>query len=354
MERVFHGWNKYLLWFLLVFALTVAAEASAARASDASTNVVEEAGRHRVSGGSWVIKKNGIGYLRKNGVRLRNGWFSIKHNVYYFDRKGRVKTGSFLYQGNHYYADPGGRLFVKEWLRIGKNFYYYGGDGKRERHGWEKIEGTSYYFDRKDALVTNRWIGNHYVGEDGAVVTSQKVDGRKIDRFGTVKELSRKDRYIIVGASRIEDMCLAVDTNQALFIAERGAGYSWLKNIGGPSLVACLKKDPDYKVLFNLGNNDIRDLEQYLRYYRQLIRRFPETEFYFLDALPGTGDRAKNAVRKAFNRRMEAAFGSACIGGYDYMYQIGFKTVDQVHYPDWVSKKMYAYAVKKMEKHRGA
>ena len=340
--------KRTIVLFLAVFFL-LAGMSFPAQAEDKAGGVVAAASRHRVSNGKWVQNGNGLRYKKKSGAYIKSTWVMIGGSVYYFDSKGYVKTGSFTYNGKKYYANPRGKLVISKLVKIGSNTYYYGDNGNRIWGMWKTINGKTYYFDRLGAMVKNSWVGNRYVGKDGVLVKNRTIQGRRVDSQGMVQDLSKNDKYIIVGASRIEDMSVAVNSSRTIFIARSGKGYEWLKTVAYPQLKEYLNQNSKCKVVFNMGNNDTEDVYLYIQFYKKLIKEYPKTKFYFLDVLPGVKSLPhKNAVRQAFNKKMKAVFGSRCIGGYDYLMKSGYSTVDKTHYTKETSQKIYRYIISKI------
>ena len=340
--------KRIIVLFLAVFFI-LSGMSFSAQAEDETGGVVAVALQHRVSGGKWVKNLNGLRYKKKSGAYIKNSWVMIGGAVYYFDSKGYVKTGSFTYKGSRYRADTKGKLYINKLFRIGSKTYCYGEDGARVFARWKTIGGKTYYFNRSGAMVKNSWVGNRYVGSNGALVKNRTIQGRTINSEGLVEDISRKDKYIFVGASRIVDMSVAVNSSTTVFIAQAGEGYKWLKRTAYPQLKSYLNKHPKCKVVFNLGNNDIKNLSLYISFYKKIIREYPKVSFYFLDALPGDGASAvKNVKRQIFNNKMKAVFGKRCIGGYDYLMRSGFSTVDGIHYNKQTSQKIYRYVINKI------
>lgn len=349
MELIYKG--KKLLLFILfgIFLLAATGENVSASAAQ-NTLSYAKSKNYKTFKGKWVNTKKGIRYRKKNGTYVTNAWCRIDGQIYYFDRKGYAATRSFRCQGNYYYADSMGRVYISRWRRTAKKTYYYGSNGVRTT-GWKTIKGNTYYFNRSGEMMANTWVGNSYVGKNGVRVSSKTVAGRKINKSGVIQKTSAKDKYIIVGASRIVDMSIAVNSSNTVFIAKSGEGYNWLKRTAGPKLMAYLKQNPNFKVIFQLGNNDLKNIDAYISYYRRLMKKYPGTEFYFLDATPGTGVGAsKNKARQCFNAKMKEVFGNQCIGGYDYLFSIRFSTVDGTHYTEKISKKLYSYAIQMVKK----
>ena len=45
--------------------------------------------------------------------------------------------------------------------------------------GWKQIGGTWYYLSGSGDMAENRWVGDYWLGSDGAMATSAWVDGGK-------------------------------------------------------------------------------------------------------------------------------------------------------------------------------
>ena len=341
------GRRGLLIFLMVLFCLMMAGTAGAdVTASDGPA--VSQAKKNRISKGQWVKTKSGYRYRKKTGDYVKSVWCTIGGKIYRFDEKGYVKTGAFSWSGNKYYADLQGRIYVKKFLKKGTQVYYYGAAGARVRDRWVKYRGKYYYFCRTGQMVRSSWVGSRYVGADGARVSARTVQGRKLDKDGVIKQISGSDKYIIVGASRIVDMSVAVNSSDTVFIAKSGQGYRWLKSEAGPQLTKYLKKYPKCKVVFQLGNNDLSNINCYISYYKALIKKYPKASFYFMDALPGDGEK-KNEQRTAFNKALKAAMGSRYIAGYSYLTGKGFTTIDGTHYTAEVSQMMYRYIIRKIK-----
>lgn len=345
---------KGFLMILALLILTTAFSGAAvrpARAAVTDPQAVKTAKKNKISKGKWVKKAKGIRYKKKNGSFVKSQWCMIDGNVYYFNAKGYVQTGSFQYKKCYYYADSTGKIYSSKLLKKGRKTYYYGSTGARVQARWKKIKGKYYYFSRTGEMVTNSWVGNRYVGPDGARVSNEVVDGREINSSGKVQNLAAEDNYIIVGASRIVDMSVAVQGTGTVFIAKGGQGYTWLKNTASKQLKKYLKEKPKSTVVFMLGHNDMNKVDSYIKYYKSLIKKYPKASFYFVNVLPNSKEKnnAKQS-RLTFNKKMKAAFGRRCIDAENYLKSQGclYKTVDGTHYPQKVSRLLYQYIMKKV------
>lgn len=338
-----------LILMMLVFAMGFSA---AAQAKAADPQVVKTARKNKVSKGKWVKKGKKLRYKKKNKKYIKSQWCMIGKDVYYFDAKGYVKTGMFSYKGCYYYADSKGRIYRNRLLKKGGKVYYFGKTGVRVAGKWQKLGSKTYYFDRQGAMVTNSWVGNSYVGKNGAMVVNKTVNGRKIDKSGEIKNPAKTDTCIFVGASRVVDMSIAVKGTETIFLAKGGEGYKWLKDCAAGRLNKYLKKNPRCTVIFMLGNNDPSKANQYIKYYRNLMKKYPKASFYFVNALPKSSEQIEvRKDREIFNQKMTAAFGSRCISAEEYLKSKGrlYDMVDGTHYYARTSRLLYQYIMKQVK-----
>lgn len=338
-----------LILMMLVFTMGFSA---AAQAKAADPQVVKTARKNKVSKGKWVKKGKKLRYKKKNKKYIKSQWCMIGKDVYYFDAKGYVKTGMFSYKGCYYYADSKGRIYRNRLLKKGGKVYYFGKTGVRVAGKWQKLGSKTYYFDRQGAMVTNSWVGNSYVGKNGAMVVNKTVNGRKIDKSGEIKNPAKTDTCIFVGASRVVDMSIAVKGTETIFLAKGGEGYKWLKDCAAGRLNKYLKKNPRCTVIFMLGNNDPSKANQYIKYYRNLMKKYPKASFYFVNALPKSSEQIEvRKDREIFNQKMAAAFGSRCISAEEYLKSKGrlYDMVDGTHYYARTSRLLYQYIMKQVK-----
>ena len=96
---------------------------------------------------------------------------------FYFDNNGYMKTGWVPYNGEWYYCNPDANNGIEGemktgWIMDHGTWYYLGRTGIMQTD-WVQVNGAWYYLNpvsdgRKGAMVVNTWIGNYYVGTDGA------------------------------------------------------------------------------------------------------------------------------------------------------------------------------------------
>ena len=62
------------------------------------------------------------------------------------------------------------------------------------------------------------------------------------------------------------------DADTCSYIGKVGEGYYWLVNEGIDQLRTSLSKEPDATVVFNLGVNDLSEIDRYLRFILRFLQ----------------------------------------------------------------------------------
>lgn len=127
-----------------------------------------------------------------SGALLRDRWYSDSIGKYYFDARGIGFEGIHLINDDRYTFANGKVTSVSykpAWQKDSKGWWYRHADGSYTTSGWEKINGKYYLFNasgymltgwqkvdgkwyymyESGAMAANTWIGNYYVGADGAM-----------------------------------------------------------------------------------------------------------------------------------------------------------------------------------------
>ena len=108
----------------------------------------------KFSGKNWVQTKAGWRYKKTDGTFVKNTWYSVGHRMYYFDAAGHMVTGWLKLDGNTYYLKNSGDITS--------------GRGTRQT-GWLQIGSSYYWFDRNGVMLKSQWVdkGQYYVGAAG-------------------------------------------------------------------------------------------------------------------------------------------------------------------------------------------
>lgn len=145
------------------------------------------------SSGRWIKNSTGWWYCNPNGSWPANKWANINGKWYHFNSKGYMTTGwlksgskwyylhggndgsmatGWIKNGGKWYHLKGGNdgSMTTGWLQDGNKWYYLSGgnDGSMVANGWVKWNGKEYYLEGSGAMATDKWIGQWYVGTDGA------------------------------------------------------------------------------------------------------------------------------------------------------------------------------------------
>lgn len=148
-------------------------------------------------------------YFDKNGY-VCTGWTEIGKYTYYFDSSGAMVTETWV---NNRYLVKNGRMARSRWVtdsdgirsyvgkdgvridnykknvKVGlkktkKGYRFRQADGSYASAQWVRWKGAWYYFYDNTYMATQAFIGNHYVGRNGKMVTSRWVTiGKKKYKF---------------------------------------------------------------------------------------------------------------------------------------------------------------------------
>lgn len=130
--------------------------------------------------GDWQQDASGWRFMQADGTYAANRWGKVNGAWYYFGADTYMETGWFSDGTNWYYLNPvsdGTRGAMKTgWVydaSYGK-WFYLSASGEMMT-GWQLINGTYYYLNpvsdgTRGAMASEQWIGDYYVGADGARV----------------------------------------------------------------------------------------------------------------------------------------------------------------------------------------
>ena len=177
---------------------------------------------YRYGDGSYPCSKfdviNGSTYYFDDAGYMVTGWKSIESNWYYFNASGCMVTNAWV--GNYYlgsdgvmatktwigsyYVDENGLWSPSKWVKQNNKWRYRYGDGTYATNKFEKISGSTYYFDvdgnmvigwqeidsnwycfnASGCMVTNTWVGDYYLDFDGKMAISQWINDRYVGQDG--------------------------------------------------------------------------------------------------------------------------------------------------------------------------
>lgn len=132
-------------------------------------------------------------YFSNKTGKMVTGWASIESKKYYFNSNGKMITDQWV--GGRYLQSNGqmaaktwvGRYYVnKNGYRTGKTrstglwtnknkTYFLDSNYQKVISQWVTSGGKYYYMNEKGVMVKNQWVGEYYVGDDGARIVNQKL-----------------------------------------------------------------------------------------------------------------------------------------------------------------------------------
>lgn len=124
--------------------------------------------------------EEGARYYYIDGVRQLSRWIE---DLYYVDDSGKMLTATFTPDGYRVGAD--GKWVKGRWIKDQTGWWYRYEDGFFHKGEWKKIDKKWYHFDKQGYISTSKWIGDYYLGADGAMLESTFIpDGYYVDADG--------------------------------------------------------------------------------------------------------------------------------------------------------------------------
>jgi hypothetical protein len=151
---------------VIVVELTDAAGNTVRQAADGTITVKGTSDDDEETGG-WYYE-NGKTYYIVDGKKV-TGWYEIKSNWYYFDKKGVMQTGMVKVSDDTYYLGDDG-IRQSGWVDHKSNRYFFSRDNGTMQYGWISDGGHNYYTDNKGVMQTGmvKVKGDtYYFGDDG-------------------------------------------------------------------------------------------------------------------------------------------------------------------------------------------
>ncbi len=331
----------------------------------------------KISGQTYYFNKNGYMvtgwkqyqgdyyyFTEKNlsGAMVTGKYTDDNGDKYYFSKTGASASGTFKLttssgKKNYYYADPQThKLATKVWKKVGSKYYffkkngvrysgwfnrgkktYYCSPSKGKLSGWNKIQGTWYYFKSSGVVCTNQWIdkGNQrcYVDHTGAMVKSV---GKSI---GTSEDYTR---IIMVGDSRFARTVNSwgITADNITWVVRSGEGYAWLSGNGyiGTSAYTKIKNALEKEakahqndmenchiaLVFNLGVNDLTYINKYIKYLNSTMVKLAaqyDCDLYYASVNPVCEEKMSKSARKNKSNALIKDFNAALKTSLpDYQY----------------------------------
>lgn len=154
---------------------------------------------------------------------------------------------------------------------------------------------------------------------------------------------------IYMGDSRIVGMMSSITNKSITYIAQSGAGYSWLVDSAIPELTN--KIEGKKFIVLAFGLNDLGNAANYLTKYQELKDTYPNVNIYIMSVNPideakeaENGYTVTNESIENFNETMKNSFGENYIDVYAQIKD-NFETEDGVHYTTETYKKIHEIVI---------
>ncbi len=157
--------------------------------------------------------------------------------------------------------------------------------------------------------------------------------------------------YVYIGDSRTVGMNDAVDLvnmKDTFVVAKSGMGYNWFMKEGSEELYKIREthKYDNWVYIFNLGVNDLYNVENYVNLYKELSN---EATVYYLSINP-TDDSVGGIQCKdieKFNKKIRIGKTVEYIDSYDYLSKVSGYTFDKrqdgMHYSEETYTQLFEF-----------
>lgn len=109
----------------------------------------------------WIKDDVGWWYRKADNTYFANKWFLYNDNWYYFDNFGYMLSEKWLlYKDKWYFFDKDGKMVSKSWQKIGNEIFFLNSWGVCELNYIKEIDGKTYAFDSRGALITDKKINS--------------------------------------------------------------------------------------------------------------------------------------------------------------------------------------------------
>lgn len=194
----------------------------------------------------WVQDDIGWWYQYKDGSCPKSCWKTIDKKDYYFDKDGYVLTDQFIKSQDYkinkklYYVDEKGAWDNKtyRWMQDDKGWWITEIGAKwYPKDKWEKIDSIWYYFKSDGYMAHDEWIGDWYVGADGAYDSSKKKTTSAYKVKVTANALN-----VRVKPDKKSSVKRVITKHEIYTVTKTSGEWSYLESIPGWSMTKFLQK----------------------------------------------------------------------------------------------------------------
>ncbi len=184
----------------------------------------------------WVWTDNAYSYFDGAG-HMQTGWQYIDGYWYFFSSSGYMRTGWAWTDGAYSYFDANGHMQTG-WQYIDGYWYFLSSSGYMQT-GWQQINGQHYYFDGSGHMLRNTWVGNYYLGSDGAWKTDLPHGSKRFyvavncqENTVTIYERDSHGYYTIPYKAMVCSSGLSYSPTPKGTFRPTGNRWKWLRMVG--------------------------------------------------------------------------------------------------------------------------
>lgn len=193
-------------------------------------------------------------------------------------------------------------------------------------------------------LLMTTIVGAKDYGNLDLTNNTSTIIGHGGARTCTVKEL--ESNLVYVGDLRVIGMQGSLNNQNISFIAENSVGYDWLVSTGITQIDDQITNNSNSVIVLGLGINDLYNIDNYIAFYKEMIEKYPNTQFFFLSINPideslslSNGYNVTNEEISMFNEKIKSNFNEKYIDTNSSLETFG--TSDGINYDDNTNKNIH-------------
>lgn len=154
-------------------------------------------------------------------------------------------------------------------------------------------------------------------------------------------------KMIYVGDSRIEGMKNSIGESDTIkFISKSTAGIKWLKSVAENQILSILKNEPNTVIVFNIGINDLSNIDDYIKYYNDFKSKANTENIWYMSINPVSGKASvTNESIIEFNSKIQGFAQTKYLDSYNYLQENGFNMIDDSNYDSETYTKIHEYVI---------
>lgn len=159
---------------------------------------------------------------------------------------------------------------------------------------------------------------------------------------------------LYIGDSRTVDMINYIGNDTISSVAKVSAGYNWYINDAKSQIETILDAGNIKYVVFNLGINDLSNIDNYINAFNSLKSKYPSIYFYYMSINPINEEVAKDngysvttSSIENFNLRLSSTYGDNYLDSYSLLDNV--VSPDGIHYDKDTSLRIHNIVLSRLK-----